>query len=187
LLTLARLGWTFAFAGPAPYYFTAFHSTGLIIGALIAFSRPKLRLGRWAFAILLLLIVGGMATVTHLVPQILAEIATALIIMDPPAILSAASMQFLGRISYGVYLWHIPLLWAVGNQLVAGLGFLSGVIVLAALSCFVGWLSYVLVERRFLRALRSVAATPRISHHRLADRVDCQKTRVTPMLKTVRP
>ena len=34
-LTLARTAWTFALTGPAPYYFTAFHGTGLMVGAMV--------------------------------------------------------------------------------------------------------------------------------------------------------
>ena len=72
-LTLARTAWTFALTGPAPYYFTAFHGTGLIVGAMVAFRRPSLRMGRWAFAALLILIIVGMARLTHLIPQTLAD------------------------------------------------------------------------------------------------------------------
>jgi len=166
-ITLARTAWIFLLAGQAPYYFTAFHSTGLIFGAMVAIVRPTYRVGRWALAVLLLLVVAGMHNLTHLIPQAFAEIATALVIMDPPVALSAVSMRFLGRISYGVYLWHIPLQWAFAGALIAFFGILPGTVVLIAISCFAGWLSHVLVERRFLRSphREEVSPEPAISRY----------------------
>lgn len=157
-LTLVRTTWEVAIGGAASYYFTPFHATGLIVGAIVALKPPTLRVGRRAFALLLLLIVAGMARVTYLIPQAVAEICAALVIVDPPAVLSLPSMRFLGRISYGVYLWHIPLLWLLGDSLKARFGVIPGIEAIAAISCLAGWLSYVLVERHFLRTSGNASA-----------------------------
>jgi peptidoglycan/LPS O-acetylase OafA/YrhL len=148
-LTLARTTWAVIIGGAAPYYFTAFHATGLLFGAMIAFSRPELRGGTAALAALLCLIL-GVTPLSELMLQPLAEVAVALVIVDPPPLLSLPAVCLLGRISYGVYLWHIPIQWAFGNELLATFGPAAGLVFLVAASCFAGWMSYILIERHFL-------------------------------------
>jgi peptidoglycan/LPS O-acetylase OafA/YrhL len=92
---------------------------------------------------------------TFTLVQAAAEILTAMVIANPPGALAVAPLRFLGRISYGVYLWHIPLLWMLHPDSLAGIA------VLVAASILAGWLSHVLVERWFLR--RAIIADPGIS------------------------
>ncbi|HEY6635318.1 MAG TPA: acyltransferase [Acidimicrobiia bacterium] len=58
-------------------------------------------------------------------------------------VLAASPLRFLGRISYGLYLWHVPILMAAGTALgprIAGVG----------LAVVVAWLSWIWVERPLL-------------------------------------
>ncbi|HKT53174.1 MAG TPA: hypothetical protein VJP88_01880 [Caulobacteraceae bacterium] len=84
---------------------------------------------------------------TFLYVQPGAEILTALVISNPPALLAAGALRFVGRISYGVYLWHIPLAWTLGFPKT-----LPQLAALFAFSLIAGWLSHVAVERWFLQS-----------------------------------
>lgn len=148
-LTLARAAaFVYLPSSPAAYYFTLLHSTGLILGAMLAIGLPRLpRLGMPA----LLLLVGLCTLCSYpsypwAIP--LAEVLTLLIIASPPAFLGLAPLRGLGTISYGAYLWHIPLQWMVSGHF----------LVLIALANALGFCSYWLVERWFLRPTgRSIA------------------------------
>lgn len=59
---------------------------------------------------------------------------------------STRILHYLGKISYGVFLWHYPLLMMLSNRVD-----ISRVIAAAALSLILGALSFELVEKRFLR------------------------------------
>lgn len=157
-LTLARLACLHMLPGsPAAYYFTPLHSTGLLLGAALALRPVNARLGRVALAMLVAVIVAVHTERTFGYVTPLAELLTALVIANPPRLLAVAPLRFVGRISYGVYLWHIPIAWALGFPRSLGeVGFL------VALSLIAGWLSHVAVERWFLkpRAIRPVHPEP---------------------------
>lgn len=78
------------------------------------------------------------------------EIGTLLIIHGLAAqgaarsILSAPPMAYMGRISYGVYLWHYPIVFYLYTN---GYGFAVALIVGGGLSCIAAAASYVTVER----------------------------------------
>ena len=63
-------------------------------------------------------------------------------------VLSVAPMVFLGRISYGLYLWHLPILATFG---VLGAGLTLVAVPAVALSIAAATASYYLVELPFLR------------------------------------
>jgi len=68
-------------------------------------------------------------------------------------VLSRAPLRGLGTISYGLYLWHLPvLLWLRFEGLMGG-GFLVPWLEVAALSALVAWASWVLVERPAIEAV----------------------------------
>jgi len=147
--TLARIGWmqlgdTSGFA----YYATPMHASGLLLGAVVALApvRPPASpaIGYGALAALAALIVfGGRWGFQYDVP--LAEVATALLILNPPKQLAWRPFTALGLISYGVYLWHIPLNHALGRP---------PVLVLAAASIVAATVSYFAVERWFITSRR---------------------------------
>jgi len=70
----------------------------------------------------------------------------------PPAALASAPLRGLGTISYGLYLWHLPvLLWLQFTGLF-GSGFIRPWVEVAALSVVVAIASWMLVERPVIEA-----------------------------------
>jgi peptidoglycan/LPS O-acetylase OafA/YrhL len=70
-------------------------------------------------------------------------------------ILSVSPMVLLGRISYGLYLWHLPVLAAFG---VMGAGLTPMAIPAVGVAVLAATASYYLVERPFLRRRSRPAA-----------------------------
>jgi peptidoglycan/LPS O-acetylase OafA/YrhL len=68
--------------------------------------------------------------------------------------LSARPLLFLGRISYGLYLWHLILLWTPPRSIYCPYG------VRVAIAFAAAWLSYRYIEAPFLRRKR--AARPAV-------------------------
>jgi len=89
------------------------------------------------------------------------------------AVLALPPVAYLGRISYGIYIWHWPLIiWATTDQMglggIGGMSRLERVPILTALTIGISVLSYHLVEKpirygaagRQLRGLRILVALP---------------------------
>jgi hypothetical protein len=72
------------------------------------------------------------------------------------ALLSTSPMQFIGNISYSIYLWHWPILLAFRERS-GGNPSPAQAIGLIAASVLAGWLSYQIVEQPSRRRLRNVA------------------------------
>jgi peptidoglycan/LPS O-acetylase OafA/YrhL len=98
----------------------------------------------------------GTGITGHVVRDLPAAVGFAAIVAAvaarPPAALSSAPLRGLGTISYGLYLWHLPvLLWLQFTGLV-GSGFVLPWVEVAALSVAVAIASWVLVERPVIEA-----------------------------------
>jgi len=161
-LTAARIFGAGGLPGPAPYYFTPFHATGLVLGAALALHPVTLKVGRFALFALVVLIFFGGTNKSFLFVQPIAEVLSLLVIADPPRFLAGAAPRFLGKISYGVYLWHTLVFWVAGAMWApSGLG---GIAALFAASIAAGAASYFAIERWFLRPSigRQVAGPARI-------------------------
>jgi peptidoglycan/LPS O-acetylase OafA/YrhL len=158
VITALRL--IFAFLVPLPYpamdyYFTPLHASGLCLGAALALRPIKPPRSSAPFLILLgALFIGGHSAITWAVTIPVAELITAVLIVARPSLLAIGPLTWLGRISYGVYLWHIPLLWVWRAEPTTLLSFAG----LVGASIGAGWLSHILIERRFWRPSASVAS-----------------------------
>ena len=64
-------------------------------------------------------------------------------------LLEARPLEWLGRISYSVYLWHVPLIAELVRAR-PGIGTPAKVAIIVPASLLAGWLSYVVVERPLL-------------------------------------
>ena len=144
LLTNGYLGW--AFNG------TDAHADSLLLGCAIALLGTRLPsilgwLGVLGVVATSIVWIGGGGLVV-MVP--LATMASALAVAGAPRSLGWKPLAFVGRISYGLYLWHFLFIWSG----------LPAIVVIAA-SFAAAIASYAVIERPFLRMkdrLRSVEA-----------------------------
>ncbi|UEM08247.1 acyltransferase [Bradyrhizobium barranii subsp. barranii] len=81
----------------------------------------------------------------------LAMLAIVCTVVRPPAILETAPLRWTGKISYGLYLWHLPIFHWFGDTPLATLEAVGATYAIAALS-FYG------IERHFLRLKNAFAA-----------------------------
>ncbi len=149
VLTLARLPLYLHGMWPVAN-FSPLHDTGLLLGAAVALNPPRDAppwLGWLGLGILAPTVLAGangpLSVDAAKIP--LSEIATALVILSPPRVFGWKPLVWLGVVSYGVYLWHLPMLIVLG-RLPGGVGLaFMGTIVMAALSRH-------FVERPFLHS-----------------------------------
>jgi peptidoglycan/LPS O-acetylase OafA/YrhL len=166
ILTLGGTGYLTLYLRPDT------HAEPLLVGCLfgtwyVAGRLPRLVASqaerRWTGAIALALVVVGVFELYRLVPVVIYgtpvltafAAAAALLIVAVlhgdtavARLLSVPPLLFLGRISYSLYLWHLPILVAFG--VTPGHGGWRGAAA-AATAVAIASASYYLVERRFLR------------------------------------
>ena len=156
-ITIARTvalasGWSIQRVG----YATEFQADGLMIGCVLALAAPRIRLPRVAIA-------GGVAGLIALTLSPM-TVATWPLTMVAAAglvagsfgpndrfvgpILASAPVVYLGRISYGIFLWHYPLMWHL--DLIAGPRHPLLALGAIAITLVIADTSHRLIERRFL-------------------------------------
>lgn len=128
----------------AAYYAPWLHATGLLLGSALSFRRPAgMKLLGWVGLALCLVAMAPYNFGAATLPMV--EGGAALMIAAPPAILRLPPLVWVGEISYGVYLWHLPVIAAFGYP--KGLG---AAVLDLAVSIPIAALSWRLVERRLL-------------------------------------
>jgi peptidoglycan/LPS O-acetylase OafA/YrhL len=132
------------------------HAEGLVLGALLAFAwRAGLRGREWhgklAGALLVPCVILGIWKVLLPVFELGAALAVLSAVSDTElaARLAARPLVWLGKLSYGIYVWHFPILWAFGRH---------GTVLCLAATLIVASLSYYFVEQPFRRRRRSLEA-----------------------------
>lgn len=136
------------------YVRTDTHSSGLLLGCLLGYLNMTIH-RHWAWLGLLILAFAMTFFSTVWLPTArygfsIAELGAAILLLAQPAWLGAALLAWLGRLSYGLYLWHYPVMrvlrdWAGIDQWLLVLAVGGGLGLLGAA------LSYYLVEWRFYR------------------------------------
>lgn len=154
MLYLAATGWRwgrFEFSDPWLIYTgTDTRCSGLILGCLLAYLRPQLH-GYWSLVgiLALALAVNFFSWPWEITARIgfpVAEWGAALLIAAPPAWLGAPVLVWLGRLSYGFYLWHYLIMRVLQEW---GWHWLAVLVVGVVLGLIGASLSYYFVERRF--------------------------------------
>ena len=145
-LTIGRIALFYSGETTSAYYSTAFHCTGLLLGAAFALRPVALRWGGVALFLLAALAWYNPANTTFSYSIAATELLTLFVIAAPPRLLTWRPLRLLGVISYGVYLWHVPVWYARGLQ--SGIDDAIEVIVITVL---IASASYLLVERPFLK------------------------------------
>ncbi|WP_382307449.1 acyltransferase family protein [Herbiconiux sp. UC225_62] len=166
-----------AVSAPTAYFVTTTRAWEFGVGALLVFvraSRPG-RAGQVAFFVGYLLLLGTVLLLPHTVPfpgavAALPVVATALVLWGGSsagartrAVTEFAPVQFVGGVSYSMYLWHWPLIvllpFVTGGALttVQKLGIIVATVLLA-------WLSTRFIENpvRFSPRLLGGARRPRV-------------------------
>lgn len=134
------------------------HCSGLILGALVAFSCWRAPRGAGVVGLLCIALCvfssKWRAFDTAVIGFTAAELATALVIIAQPAWLGGALVAWLGKMSYGLYLWHYPVIrWMRSEAWDWPEIFLGGLVF--GLTCSA--LSFYYVESRFRRPRLSLA------------------------------
>lgn len=113
----AMMAWRSGFDWRQFYYRPDTHGTGLILGAMLFFARPKASamVGYAGLALLAsILFAGSMKYAQLCIPA--AEIAAACLIVSPPRLLFAKPLIHIGKLSYAMYLWHFPIAYWAREQ-----------------------------------------------------------------------
>jgi peptidoglycan/LPS O-acetylase OafA/YrhL len=122
------------------YFGTDTRLDGLMLGAAVALISPRGRPSRWMVAIAGAAIAAGVLLADVVVAPAVVAVATVVIILGRPGVLALAPLVWIGRLSYGLYLWH----WPIMIRAEAGPWPL-----LVAMSFGAAWLSYSLIEMPF--------------------------------------
>lgn len=137
------------------YYRFDTRLSGLCLGALIALWRPKAGIRVAAVGAVLLAIALSQAVwraqASLLWVATVAEIGSGMLVLGAaavPRLLAFRPLPWLGRMSYGIYLWHYPVTYWMRDMY---FGWQETFVVAAVLSVTLAALSHYLVEIRFHR------------------------------------
>src|SRR3954447_12876702 len=165
-VSVATMWWRYQPANPNDaYYATDARAHSLLIGALLALLlvswRPSLRATRAMTTAAIVAIVGvfaafhvvtGSTTAYYGIGSLVFSLLTAVVIagaMQPgflASVLSVGPLVWIGRISYGLYLWHWPItVWLVPSRVALGTHALNALRLGGTLVAAIA--SYVLIER----------------------------------------
>jgi peptidoglycan/LPS O-acetylase OafA/YrhL len=132
--------------------FSMLRPVGLLVGCALAFG--QWRMPAWAgtpalCAVVLVAVTVSRSQAVFAIAPIAVSLATAIVVLSSPSWLAMEPLRYLGRISYGVYLYHWPL-FLLGEKLKPhGLGHFWA-LGLIALIVGLAALSYEFVEKPFL-------------------------------------
>jgi peptidoglycan/LPS O-acetylase OafA/YrhL len=148
VMLIARL-LPIGYSRPAIDFSPGLRPIGLWIGCAIAF-RP-IRAPKWVAlpAVASLFIVAAIEEHAVILAPLVASVITAVLIgaLQWPSVLGHAALRYVGKISYGLFLYSVPIL-ALGQKWMHGPIIIPG---LVALSFVAAALSYEFVEMPFLR------------------------------------
>jgi peptidoglycan/LPS O-acetylase OafA/YrhL len=137
------------YSRPALDFSPGLRPVGLLIGCAIAFW-PILA-PRWVVlpAVVALFVIAALEEHAVILAPLMASLITAALIgaLQWPSFLGHAALRYIGKISYGLFLYHVPII-VLGQKFVHGPVAVAG---LVALSFVAAALSYELVEKPFLR------------------------------------
>lgn len=138
---------------------TETHCSGLLLGCLLGYAGVTIH-RYWALAGLLMLFFAMTFFSTMWMPTVvygftIAEIGAALLILAQPAWLGGSMLAWLGRMSYGLYLWHYPIMRLVRDR--DGWEWPEVLLLGGGLGLLLAVLSHYLLERRFHQPRFSVS------------------------------
>lgn len=160
-LFVLSTGWRGIFASNisdvwAVYYRFDMRFTGFILGSLIGFANIKMHKNWWVVGM------AGMAfslyaatwrgSITAVFGFTVAELSTAVLICSLPSFLGASVLSWLGKMSYGFYLWHY-LFIQIAREM--GFSWMGSIALSSALGLVFAALSYYTVERWYRRRRRA--------------------------------
>jgi peptidoglycan/LPS O-acetylase OafA/YrhL len=159
-LAVARMVcWRFGYA-ETTLDFSMLRPVGLLVGCALAFGQWRMSALAGTIAlgfVIVIALAASRSQIVFAVAPIAASLATAIVVLGSPGWLAIAPLRYLGRISYGVYLYHWPL-FVLGEQWKPhGWGHLWP-LGLVALIMVVAALSYEFVEKPILRLRDKPAA-----------------------------
>lgn len=127
------------------------HCSGLLLGSMLGYANARIR-AHWGIAGLLMLAVamtvnGWKSYTTAMIGFTEVEIASAILVCSQPAYLGRGVLPWLGKMSYGFYLWHYFFIRVARTH--EGMGWIEHLLIGSLLGMAGAVLSYYTVERYF--------------------------------------